>query len=740
MGREGMAEKENAERTVPFSHRRNPFYGRRKEAFRAFFLFLSPVTKFFYMHSSFSLVRAFLLLAAFLLVFPAHLAAQNAPSAGPVLLPRPRSAVMRGGTFRVPQKMSVRTNLKHGAAAELRSEVEDVFPEACKKFSSLKAAPSTGALTLRLVPSCGEPAAGESYRLTVSADGIDVEASAATGLFYALQTLRQLRLADGRLALCTVDDGPRYGWRGVMLDVSRHFFDIAFLKKQIDALARYKMNRLHLHLTDQPGWRMAVKGYPRLTALAAWRPQASFSEWRAAGARYGKDSLGMAYGGFYTARELKDLVAYAKRKNVTLVPEIEMPAHSMETTTAYPALSCSGRPYADDDLCPGREETYTFVEKVLRQVAEVFPSQYLHVGGDEAARRAWAECPACRAVMRREHLTGVDQLQSYFMNRVAAIVKKLGRKMLGWDEVMQGGSLPAGTAVMVWHGGHEAQQALRQGYDVVLSPAGWCYLDGVQDAPHTQPRGFGGYRPLAKVYSFNPDSVTGGTGRVLGVQGNLWTEYVGTPAHAEYMLYPRALALAEKGWTGATGSYGDFRRRALACVDTLRRLGYNAFNLATEVGPRPEWLTPVGALSVGCRVTYAAGWNPYYPAAGAKTLTDGLRGDWTYGDGRWQGFIGNRPLDVTVDLGREVCIHNARAQFMQVGSAEIFFPATLVWQTSTDGKNFTTLKEERPGADAAEYGFRTHGWQGEVRARYVRLAARSGEKGGWLFTDEIIID
>ena len=684
---------------------------------------------------------AFLCFSVALLLFTIMAKAQtHRPDLGLNLLPWPEQIVKGEGTLRLAPGTPVKMVMSKRHRLWLLPEIRDVFPESVTVASAKK---GSSECALRFTQDANSVAVNgeEGYSIDITPKGIAVSAVSEKGLFYALQTLRQLRRADGAFPLCHINDMPKYAWRGLMLDVSRHFRDVAFLKKQVDAMAQYKLNILHLHLTDKAGWRLQVRRYPKLTEWGAWRPQPVFSDWDKAGRLYSKEGSDTAFGGYYTRQEMKNLVAYAARKNVTIVPEIEMPAHSGEVTTAYPELSCSGRPYTDEDLCPGNPATYLFVERVLKDVAAIFPSEYLHVGGDEAGKQAWGTCARCRAMMEREGLKTVDELQNFFMNRVAQIVHRLGRKMIGWDEIMAGGDLPRSTTLMVWHGLDCAEQALQKGYNVVLSPGKWCYLDAVQDAPHTQPFGFGGYRSLEHVYSFCPDSLSArGEGRVLGVQGNLWAEYIPTAEHAEYMLYPRILALAETGWTKNRKSYDNFRLRTLKALDHLRKKGYRTFDLAHEVGERAESREPVRALSVGCPVHYVSGWNPYYPACGARTLTDGLRGGWTYGDGRWQGFIGSTPLDVTIDLGEEKPIHTVHAELMQVRTAEIFYPGNVVIQTSCDGKVFDTLKEEHYESDATHFGFRTYGWQGETKARYVRFSARPGKERGWLFTDEIIVD
>lgn len=652
-----------------------------------------------------------------------------------LLLPQPQEIKCMEGYFRCQGHVAVFRGVNKKDRTELLPFVQEVFPSVS---TSTSRGPAIGTILLQIHG--GRPSlSDESYRLEITPKGAVLTASATAGLFYGLQTLRQLRAGDS-IPCLTIEDSPRYPWRGVMIDVSRHFRDIRFLKRQIDLLARYKVNRLHLHLTDQAGWRMEVKSYPRLTSLAAWRPQREHKDWSAAGKRYVEEDSPSAQGGYYTQEQLRDLVRYALRRHITIIPEIEMPAHSRETLTAYPELSCSGEPYRDDDLCPANPETYRFVSRVLGEVSRVFPSEYLHIGGDEAGKQAWRTCPKCQALMKKEGLSNVDELQNYFIHRVSDIVSHLGRKMLGWDEIMDGGTLPAGTGVMVWHDLDVAQKAIDEGYSVVLSPGRWCYLDAAQDAPHTQPEAFGGYRPLSQVYSFDPSSVKDTRGCVIGVQANLWTEMVPTADHAEWMLYPRSLAIAEIGWhPEGRRDFASFRRAAVRAVGDMQEEGYHPFDLKKEVGSKPASHLPLQAPSVGKSVKYAKSWSPYYPANGDKTLTDGLKGDWHFGDGRWQGFIGQSPMDVTIDLGKTRNITSVMAEFTQQLSAEIYFPARLYIAVSEDGVHFTDLFQEKYPSTTEPMAYRDFGWTGQSRARYVRYHAFSGERGGWLFTDEVVI-
>lgn len=582
----------------------------------------------------------------------------------------------------------------------------------------------------------------EAYSLHVTSDSVIVRAASRQGFTYAVATLQQLTKA-GKTVCCDVTDFPAYRWRGAMLDVSRHFFSLDFLKKQIDILSAYKFNRLHLHLTDAAGWRMEIKRYPRLTELAAWRTDSLWKTWWNGGRKYVEEGTPGAYGGYYTQQELRELVDYAAQRGITVVPEIEMPAHSEEVLTAYPELSCTHEPYKQADFCPGNEATYAFLENVLTEVMEVFPSYYIHVGGDEAAKASWPDCPLCRQRMAEEGMTDVNGLQSYLIRRMAAFLRQKGRCLLGWDEIIDG-NLGEETTVMVWRNPEKGREAADHGYDVIMAPGKYCYLDGYQDAPSTQPEAIGGYTPLRTVYDFCPaaDMTPAQRSHLLGVQGNLWTEYIPTPEHVEYMLYPRLLALAEIGWTGEERKdYEDFYRRALHETNRLRATGVNAFDLSHEVGNRPEYTEPLRHQAVGAAVTYHHPYSPYYSGSGDSTLTDGRGGGWNYGDGRWLGFIGkDYALDLTLDLGTAREVTEIATDFYQSGGAWIYFPTEFLIEVSEDGENFHTVYThgvpvEKDARSATEWWT----WRGREQARYIRLRGKCGLEGGWIFIDEVMV-
>ena len=585
----------------------------------------------------------------------------------------------------------------------------------------------------------------EGYRLEITPEQLSIEATDGAGLFYAVQSLIQLKGDGNSLPCCTITDEPEFGYRGMMLDVSRHFFGKEFVKKQIDAMAHFKMNRLHLHLTDAAGWRIEIKKYPRLTQFAAWRNPALWKEWWFGDRKYVEEGSEGAYGGYFTQEDIRELVAYAAERYITIIPEIEMPAHSEEVLTAYPELSCTHEPYKQADFCVGNEATFEFLQNVLDEVIELFPSEYIHIGGDEAGKNSWPHCPLCQKRMKEENLKGVDELQSYLIQRIEKYLNSKGKQIIGWDEILDGGLAPNAT-VMSWRGTEGGIAAAESGHKAIMTPGQFCYLDSYQDAPPTEPMAFGPYMPLEKVYSYNP---TNGLGEqqaamIYGIQGNLWVEYVPTGDMVEYMLYPRILAIAEIGWSNpAQRCYNEFKERAIVAVNGLRAKGYNAFDLANEHGQRSEAATTLNHIAVGKKVSYADGaeYNEKYNAGGDSALTDGVRGGWTYTDSKWQGFIRRGGFDVTIDLESEREIKRISADFMQMPMPEVWLPGEVTISVSNDNVTFTQIaKIVNDTPTDVPMVIRNFGWEGSCTVRYIRYHAAKGPKGGWLFTDEIVVE
>ena len=660
------------------------------------------------------------------------------------VIPVPLKMEQGTGSFLLSEKTKLYTNLQ-GGEAELWENYLKALPVQLKEA---RMKDRKQMLFLLITPKTPQLPSPESYTLSVTSQRIEIRATSGAGLFYGMQTLLQLMqpTSTGSYSVPSVEieDTPRFAYRGLMLDVSRHFSTKEFIKKQIDALAYYKINRLHLHLTDAAGWRLEIKKYPLLTDFAAWRTDPTWKKWWNGGRKYLRYDEPGASGGYYTQDDIREILEYARQHYITVIPEIEMPSHSEEVLAAYPQLSCSGEPYKNSDFCVGNEETFTFLENVLTEVMELFPSEYIHVGGDEAGKSAWKTCPKCQKRMKDEHLANVDELQSYLIHRIEKFLNNHGRRLLGWDEILQGGIAPNAT-IMSWRGEEGGIAAVTSGHHAIMTPGAYCYLDSYQDAPYSQPEAIGGYLPLKKVYAYDPvpASLTAEQAKlVYGVQGNLWVEYIPTPEHVEYMIYPRMLALAEVAWSAPERkSWPDFHTRALSAVADLQKKGYHPFDLSKEIGSRPESLQPVSHLALGKKVTYNSSYSPHYPAQGNTALTDGIRGDWTYGDGSWQGFISDNRLDVTIDMEKETPIHSVTAAFMQVVGAEVFLPETVIISISDDGINFTELQKQHfEVSKETPIRFTDISWQGEAKGRYVRYQAQAGsEFGGWIFTDEIIV-
>lgn len=527
----------------------------------------------------------------------------------------------------------------------------------------------------------------------------------------------------------------------VMIDVSRHFMPIDMLYRQVDALSHYGISVLHLHLTDAAGWRLEIKRYKRLTELAAWRTADRWQEWWNDGKRAYVDVTlhpELAHGGYYTQDEMRALVKYAAEHGVTIMPEIEFPAHSEEVLTAYPELCCTGEPYICADFCIGSDTAYTFIRNVLEEVVDIFPSEYIHLGGDEAGGTHWKTCPRCK-----------DMPQIEAMRKVNAIVQGLGRKMVCWDEVLTDDPADSSIVIMVWRNMEQIEKAMRLGHDVMLSPSRYCYLDQYQDAPPYEPQAMGGYLPLRDIYDYFTSMKLMGGGatndvsayqrKILTVSLNLWTEYVETPQWAERMLWPRCLTLTllQPGSKTYADTYEKFHAWAIAQLPWLREHGITPFDLDKERGERPEKAQKVEALSVGKRVTYLQPFHRYYPAAEGATLTDGLQGGWRNTDGRWQGFLS--PFDVYVDLRKKTKIQEIAITFMQCRGPEIFLPSSVTFEVSNNGKKWTPLYTEPIPEDMTSIVFKTTTWKGSKKARYIRCKAAPNIRGGWLFTDELII-
>jgi len=412
----------------------------------------------------------------------------------------------------------------------------------------------------------------EGYELDVSKNDITIKSKYAKGAFYAVQSLLQLLPLPSsantfKIACINIKDEPQFKYRGMHLDVGRHFFSVDFIKKYIDLMARLKMNTFHWHLTEDQGWRIEIKKYPKLQEIAAFRNETLIGHYNDQPHQFN----GKPYGGFYTQEQIKEVVAYAKTRQVTIIPEIEMPGHSQAAIAAYPELGCTGKQVEvatkwgvfDEVYCP-KESTFKFLEDVIDEVLTLFPGKYIHIGGDEAPKTNWKNCTHCQKLIKKEGLKDEHGLQSYFIARMEKYINTKGKQIIGWDEILEGGLAPNAT-VMSWRGTSGAVQAAKEGHDVILTPGSHCYFDHYQSENENEPLAIGGFLPLEKVYHFNPipEELTDKEATyVLGAQGNVWTEYMQTEKQVEYMAYPRAVALSEVLWSSSKHkNYSDFINR-----------------------------------------------------------------------------------------------------------------------------------------------------------------------------------
>ena len=513
-------------------------------------------------------------------------------AAMPNLIPKPMKLEVRQGSFELTEDTVLIARPGSGQtaqelAAALRGPTGFPLPVTSKPGASRS-------IVLELDRSLGAKLGPEGYRLSVGRSRVVIRAGSEAGWFYGGVTFRQLLPteifsphrparppANGWTAPCVeVEDTPRFPWRGLLLDPARHFMPPEFIRKLVDLMALHKLNTLQLHLTDDQGWRLEIRKHPRLTDIGSVRkesPQRGDRN-RGDGAPYGPF--------FYTQEQIRDLVAYARARHVTLVPEIEMPGHFLAALAAYPALSCTGGPFElrtrwgvePDILCAGNDRSLEFVEDVLNEVVELFPSRFIHIGGDEAPRDRWKSCPKCQARMKAEGLKTEAQLQTWFNHRVEMFLASKGRRLIGWDEILEGGLTP-GAAVMSWRGTEGGIAAAEAGHDVVMSPTSHCYFDYGQAEGPGEPECIGGLIPLPKVYAFEPIPPTlpeSNRSHILGAQGNIWTEFIWLPSEVEYFAFPRATALAEVLWSPGLGrDFDDFRRRLGGHLKRLDECGMN---------------------------------------------------------------------------------------------------------------------------------------------------------------------
>lgn len=654
---------------------------------------------------------------------------------------------------------------------------------------------ATGSNTVRLKIEKNPNLATGAYSLSVDNNGVQISADNANGVFYGIQTLIQLLPVPGsslRLPIpyCVITDYPRFSYRGMHLDCCRHFFNIDFIKKYIDWISLHKMNYFHWHLTDDQGWRIEIKKYPKLTQVGSWRNGTIIGRYPGTG----NDSI--RYGGYYTQEQIKEIVKYAADRYVTVVPEIEMPGHALAALTSYPYLGCTKGPYQvqqtwgvfDDVFCAGNDSTYRFMQDVLDEVIALFPSKYIHIGGDECPKTRWKTCPVCQKRMRTEKLKDEHALQSYFIQRIEKFVNSKGRSIIGWDEILEGGLAPNAT-VMSWRGEQGGIDAARLNHNVIMTPGGWCYFDHSQ-SKHEDSVTIGGYTPLDKVYSYEPipDSLTPEQAKhILGAQANLWTEYIGNEKKAEYMLFPRMSALSEVLWSPKQNrDWDDFQKKL---IEQFKRydfwkVNYSKayFELQSTVLPTKDYngvlwkienkfnnrmyMNFVGSDSVwgysgpqliqqtaiargyfvldnrtvevrqsfhfnkatGKKITLANEPSNNYPGDGSFTLVNGVWNE--KGIERSTeilGFLGT-DCEAVIDLGSSQYFSNVVVHSIKEPGSWIWPPKYVEVLTSVDGNTFVPIKK-------SETFKITHGSNGIINinfgflnTRYVKVVAKNQGK------------
>ena len=727
---------------------------------------------------------------------------QNTFSQQVNIIPYPQNIVKTGGAFTITKTTKIvygqpGNNELTVALVPLELKLQKAAGLTLKNSSQK---PRKNFIEVALNPNIGKP---ENYHIEISPESIRIVAATPAGVFYAVQSLLQLlpveiespvivKNISLKIPGMLIDDGPAFGYRGLMLDVARHYMPYDFLKKLIDLMAMQKMNTLHLHLTDSQGWRFESKKYPKLNTIGAYRKGTPLN--------YSYDYASMPndtlYGGYYTQEQLKNLVAYAATRFITIIPEIEMPAHSRSALAAYPQFACldsTGKPFpypaqVQDEYCT-KDSTFIFLTDILSEVMQVFPSHYIHIGGDEASKVNWAKCPICQKRMKDEGLTSVDQLQSYFIKRIEKFVNSKGRDIIGWDEILQGGLAPNAT-VMSWTGEQGGIDAAKMGHRVIMTPGDYCYLDHYQSTDPAEPLAIGDLLTLPTVYSYHPipAGLTAEEAKLIaGAQGNLWTEFVSTPEHAEYMYFPRSLALAEDTWTGTKQPYDEFISRLLPYLKRLdlHNVNYSRhmfeIKMTTMADPVSHQLSAqVSGIPPGFDIFYTTdGTRPTakslkynggikisgnehlyvgviyndqlvdavqkvftqnmatgkpsslktppskdYNKGGDNAWNNGIMGsDTRYNDNEWLGWNG-QDFEGTIDLGASQPINTVTTRFFNKPSDWVYMPVWVSISTSDDGLNFKEITR-RTDLQSVKDGVQTLSFaMWAVNARYIKITAK----------------
>ncbi len=676
------------------------------------------------------------------LVFSVTLFAQSTPNQ---IIPKVASYSLNNGVF----------ILKAGSTAKINADEQNADYESFKSYVEASdlalnvkndAKNKEVSVEFKIGPKALKNAKEGAYQIDVTKTKITVKAGTYKGAFYAVQSLLQLQyFGKGMLACCQINDEPRYEYRGLMFDVVRHFRSKKFIFKQLDLMALLKMSRMHFHLTDNEGWRIQLDCAPEMTQKAAFGESEFFTDvmtykkWDSvkepkayvSGTTYYD---GKIYGGYYSKEDIREIIAYAADRHIEIIPEIELPGHNQVLLRVHPELYCTGKHPVNNVVCAGKEESFAFFEKVLKEVMELFPSKYMHIGGDEASKENWKVCPLCEERMKKEGLKDCFELQSYFIRRIEKFVDANGKKLIGWDEILEGG-LSEKATVMSWRGTSGGVQSIRMHHDVIMTPSTYYYLDFGQDAPYKEPLAFNAYMPLKDCYNYEPEEdiikACGGYDEnimkhLLGVQGNLWAECIVKDSHFEYMLYPRAFAIAETGWSPkGSKDYANFRERAVLLCKWLDNKGYSHFKIEDEVGERVEAQSEYARISQGAKATV---YGSETGERDASILVDGYLGIWDIRNKTsWMEFP-REDIRIEVDLKSVKEIHYLGVEFADYNARRYEVPADIAFWVSEDGENYTqaNIPALRLSPDRKHFALLTVGGPVNLKARYIRI-----EYKGW---------
>ncbi|MBQ2452577.1 MAG: family 20 glycosylhydrolase [Bacteroidales bacterium] len=676
------------------------------------------------------------------LVFSVTLFAQSTPNQ---IIPKVASYSLNNGVF----------ILKAGSTAKINADEQNADYESFKSYVEASdlalnvkndAKNKEVSVEFKIGSKALKNAKEGAYQIDVTKTKITVKASTYKGAFYAVQSLVQLQyFGKGMLACCQINDEPRYEYRGLMFDVVRHFRSKKLIFKQLDLMALLKMSRMHFHLTDNEGWRIQLDCAPEMTQKAAFGESEFFTDvmtykkWDSVKEPKGYVSGttyhdGKIYGGYYSKEDIREIIAYAAERHIEIIPEIELPGHNQVLLRVHPELYCTGKHPVNNVVCAGKEESFAFFEKVLKEVMELFPSKYMHIGGDEASKENWKVCPLCEERMKKEGLKDCFELQSYFIRRIEKFVDANGKKLIGWDEILEGG-LSEKATVMSWRGTSGGVQSIRMHHDVIMTPSTYYYLDFGQDAPYKEPLAFNAYMPLRDCYNYEPEEdiikACGGYDEnimkhLLGVQGNLWAECIVKDSHFEYMLYPRAFAIAETGWSPkGSKDYADFRERAVLLCKWLDNKGYSHFKLEDEVGDRVEAQSQYARISQGAK---AIVYGSETGERDASILVDGYLGVWDIRNKKsWMEFK-REDVRIDVDLKSVKEVHYLGVEFADYNARRYEVPADIAFWVSEDGVNYTqaNIPALRLSPDRKHFALLTVGGPVNLKARYIRI-----EYKGW---------